>query len=224
MLSDYISPGNRIELHAYTGGWKESDSKRVYASKVYDIMTDESMDVMMPVEQGQLQLVPLDSVYNVVFYAEKGLFECYARVADRYRSANMYILTLDITSPLQKLQRREYYRFSCSLNLYFRLLTQEEEDILRDNPFSRFEPGDDLKKAFVVDISGGGLRFVSDELYEPGSRIFMTFKLPAGGMIKDYMMLGRIILSDEIEGRPGTFEHRVQYTNIDEDNREDIIH
>jgi c-di-GMP-binding flagellar brake protein YcgR len=42
--------------------------------------------------------------------------------------------------------------------------------------------------------------------------------------VRDYKCVGRIVKVRELENRPGNYEHRIEYTNIDEDDREDIIH
>lgn len=225
MLSDYIIPGNRIELQTYSGSFTDSSNERKsYASKVYDILSEEKIDVMMPMEKGQLQLLPVDGTYNVVFYSDKGLFQCTGRVADRYRSNNMYILTLELTSPLSKLQRREYYRFSCAINFKFRNLTEEEDLSIKDSPYFSLDSESPMEKGMIVDISGGGIRFISSQRYLENSRIFIIYQLPQKGTLKDYKIIGQILRTRELENKQGSFEHRVKYTNIDEDDREDIIH
>ena len=225
MLSDYIIPGNRIELQTYTSNFTDSSNERKsYASKIYDILSEEKIDVMMPMEKGQLQLLPVDGTYTIVFYSDKGLFQCNGRVEDRYRSNNMYILTMELTSPLSKLQRREYYRFSCAINFKFRNLTQDEELTIRDNPFFSLDNDEPMEKGMIVDISGGGIRFISSERFDENTRIFICYQLPQRGSPKDYRIIGQILKTRELENKQGSFEHRVKYTNIDEDDREDIIH
>lgn len=225
MISDYIIPGNRIELQTYSSDYTDSsNARKSYASKVYDILTEEKIDVMMPMEKGQLQLLPIDGTYNVVFYSDKGLFHCNGRVTDRYRSNNMYILTIDLTSPLSKLQRREYYRFSCAINLKLRNLTEDENYSIRDNPFFSLDEEMPMEKGTIIDISGGGIRFISSVRFNDDSRVYVTYQLPQRGSLKDYRIIGQVLKVRELENKPGSFEHRVKYTNIDEDDREDIIH
>lgn len=224
MLSDYIIPGNRIELQPFSTGYINSGDRKSYASKIYDILSEEKIDVMMPMEKGQLQLLPVDGTYNIVFYSDKGLFQSSGRVADRYRSNNMYILTIELTSPLSKLQRREYYRFSCAISFKFRNLTEDEELTIRDNPFFALDYDEPMNKGTIVDISGGGIRFIAPLRLDENSRIYIYYKLPQRGNLKEYRIIGQILKTRELETKQGSFEHRVKYTNIDEDDREDIIH
>lgn len=226
MLTDYISPGNRVELKATGKIWMDDDArtKHIYMTKVMDITSDDRIEVLMPFEKGKIVLLPVDGEYNLCFYSNRGLYQCFARIADRYRSDNMYILVMDLTSELSKLQRREYYRFSCALELRSRLCSKEELEAFERNRKYLVDPGDALQKSVVVDISGGGLRFVANFHYEEGSIIYCSYRLPGNVNDKDYEMICNVLKVQELESRPGLFEHRIQYTYIDETSREDIIH
>ncbi len=226
MLADYISPGNRIELKATGKVWMDEDARtrQIYMSKVMDITSDDRIEILMPYEKGRLVLLPVDGEYSLCFYSSKGLFQCFSRIVDRYRSDNMYILVLDLTSELTKLQRREYYRFSCALELKSRVCTREELEAYEMNRRYLVDPGSNLQKSVVVDISGGGLRFVANFQYEEGSTIYCAYKLPGSAYDKEYEMICNVLKVQELESRPGLFEHRIQYIQIDEDSREDIIH
>ena len=226
MLSDYISPGNRVELKATGKIWMDEDARtrQIYMSKVMDVTSDDRIEVLMPYEKGRLVLLPVDGEYSLCFYSPKGLFQCFSRIVDRYRSDNMYILVLDLTSELQKLQRREYYRFSCALELKSRICTREELEAFEMNRRYLVDPGDNLQKSVVVDISGGGLRFVANFKYEEGNTIYCAYRLPGNANDKEYEMICNVLKVSELESRPGLFEHRIQYIYIDETSREDIIH
>ena len=226
MLADYIAPGNRVELKATGKIWMDEDARtrQIYMSKVMDVTSDDRIEVLMPYEKGRLVLLPVDGEYSLCFYSPKGLFQCFCRIVDRYRSDNMYILVLDLTSELSKLQRREYYRFSCALELKSRLSSKEELEAFEMNRKYLINPDTNLQRSVVVDISGGGLRFVANFQYEEGSTIYCSYKLPVNANDKEYEMICNVLKVQELESRPGLFEHRIQYIYIDETSREDIIH
>ena len=226
MLADYISPGNRVELKATGKIWMDDDArtKQIYMSKILDITSDDRIEVLMPYEKGRLVLLPVDGEYNLCFYSNRGLFQCYSRIVDRYRSDNIYVLVLDLTSELQKLQRREYYRFSCALELKSRLCSKEELEAFEMNRGYLVSPGTNLQRSVVVDISGGGLRFVANFKYDEESTIYCSYRLPGNVNDKDYEMICNVLMVQELENRPGLYEHRIQYIYIDETSREDIIH
>jgi len=114
MLSKFISPGDKIEMQRVERlkGADAEESRRVYLSSVHEIIAQDQMEVIMPMEKTKLILLPVDTEYDITIYGQTGLFQCFARVVDRYKSNNVYILALELTSNLRKHQRREYYRFS----------------------------------------------------------------------------------------------------------------
>ena len=226
MLTDYISPGNKVELKATGKSWMDEDirTRHIYMTKIMDVISDDTIEVLMPFEKGKVVLLPVDGEYSLCFYSSKGLFQCFARIVDRYRSDNMYILVMNLTSALSKLQRREYYRFTCALELRSRPCSPEELEAFERNRKYLVDAETGLQRSVVVDISGGGLRFVANFSYEEGSTIYCSYRLPGNVNNKDYEMICNVLKVQELENRPGLFEHRIQYVYIDETSREDIIH
>ncbi len=226
MLADYIAPGNKIELKAIGKVWMDDDSRtrKIHLSKITDVISEDRIEVLMPMDKGKLVLLPVDGEYNLCFYSSRGLFQCYGRIVDRYRSNNIYILVLDLLSNLQRLQRREYYRFSCALELRSRVFSEEEVEAIRRNWGVLLGSNKPLQRSVIVDISGGGLRFVANFQYEEGSTIYCAYRLPGNINNMEYEMVCNVLRVQELENRPGLYEHRIQYAYIDETSREDIIH
>ena len=83
--------------------------------------------------------------------------------------------------------------------------------------------GRPLKQSVIVDISGGGLRFISSQKYEPDNLLYCSYQLIRGTERKQYEVIGKVLSAKEVENRPGFFEHRVQYYDIDKEMREEII-
>lgn len=228
MLSKFVKEGDRVELIPVENRTKlnttEAEEKtRTYSTKVASVIDDETIELLMPMEQTKLILLPVNAEYNVVFYTNGGLYQCFATVEDRYKSGALYLVQLSLTSNLRKYQRREFYRFSCALEMCARNLEEEELDAVEKNLKVWLQPGKPMRRSVIVDISGGGLRFMSNQKYETGSMLYIGYNLIKGSVRKQYELVGRVLSVREIENRPGTFEHRVQYHNIDESVREEII-
>lgn len=225
MLSNFISLGDKIELQAVTRVGNETGEiyKKTYGSMVHDILSEDTLEIVMPTEKNKLILLPVDSEYDVVFYGEHGLFQCFVRIIDRYKSNNIYILVVELISNLRKYQRREYYRFSCSLEMCARHLEEEEIQAIESRKPYSLTPGLPLKQSVIVDISGGGLRFISSQKYEPESLLYCNYKLIVNGEKKTYEIVSKVLAVKELENRRGIYEHRVQYYNIREGVREEII-
>lgn len=225
MLSSYIMPGQKVELHATAGNGDLKDKDKVYLSRVHEVLSDDRLEITMPMEQTKLILLPVDGEYEVFFYTKSGLYQCICRIIDRYKSNNVYILVIELVSNLRKYQRREYYRFSCALDMSARELDEEEIEALEtlDERRNYLVPGLPLKHSVIVDISGGGLRFVANQKYEEGCLIYCRYSLTVNGVNKEYNLVGKVLHVSEVEKQRGSFEHRVQYINIDSVEREEII-
>ena len=228
ILSKFIEPGNRIELQKVRRLREDEDSKRkVYGSQLIDIISDDRIEISMPMEKTKLILLPVGGEYDLYFFTTNGLYQCYARVVDRYKTNNMFLVQMDLTSNLRKHQRREYYRFSCALEMNSRPLEREEiRAIEKDAAMLQKDilvPELPLQRSVIADISGGGLRFVAEYAYEIDSLILCKYSLWLEGEAKEYTLYGRVLDVKPIENRPGFYEHRVQYIHMDKDNREEII-
>lgn len=225
MFSKFISIGDKIELQAVSHEFDEKPGApvKVYHSEVNEIQSEDTIEIKMPMEKTKLILLPIDSEYDMIFYGSSGLFQCLGRVIDRYKSNNSYLLLVEMTSNLRKYQRREFYRLRCALEMHARTLREDEVQTVESRmPYTL--AGDlPLKESVIVDISGGGLRFVSTHRFEQGSLLYCSYHLMNGGEHKKYEVISKVISCIELDNRPGTYEHRVQYYDIDPVEREEII-
>lgn len=224
MLSKYVIPGNKVEMQAVERAKyiDETEKKKVYQSKVCDILSEDRLEIYMPMEKSKLILLPVNAEYDLYFYTQAGLYQCFANVIDRYKSDNQFILMVELTSNLRKFQRREYYRLSCALEMNSRPLEKEEVEVVEKGN-SYLVPGLPLKRSVIVDISGGGIRFIGNYAYEPESLVCCKYNLVVDGNAKEYTLVAKVLMVRELEDRPGVYEHRAQYINIDTSDREEII-
>ena len=230
MLSDYIAPGDKLDITSTRKSLADADEqgseRKIYHSRVYDISSDEVIEVEMPMEKGKMLLLSAGEEYDLCFYGASGLYQSYARVRERYKAGALYILVMELTSALRKFQRRQYYRFNCILNMSCRQMSQDEEMGLANNSVEFLDNDLTLQDGVIVDISGGGARFVSKEPYDEESHILFKFSLDIEGKAQpvDYSLLGRVVQSHQIPDDPEKrYENRIQFVNINSRDRETII-
>lgn len=224
MISKFLSPGEKLELQMLEHVRQDNDeTKRIYHSQINDILSEDRLEISMPMEKSKLILLPVDTEYDMTIYTAQGLYQCFVRVVDRYKSDNMYLLVVELTSNLRKNQRREFYRFSCALEMCSRNLEEEEIQAIESKVPYALVPGLPLKRSVIADISGGGLRFLSNQKYEPDSLLYCSYHLVINNVRKLYEVVGKVLYVREMENRPGVFEHRVKYINMEEEKREEII-
>ena len=85
MLSKYVKPGNKVEIQAveHVKYVDDGDQKKVYSSMVSDILSDDQLEILMPMEKSKLILLPVNAEYDLYFYTEAGLYQCFVKVIDR---------------------------------------------------------------------------------------------------------------------------------------------
>lgn len=198
ILSKYIQPGNRIELQKVKRLREDDDSTRkVYGSQLVDILSDDKIEISMPMEKTKLILLPVGGEYDLYFFTSNGLYQCYARVIERYKNNKMFLVRLELTSNLRKYQRREYYRFSCALEMNSRPLEKEEVQAIEKNSdllnSGLLVPELPLQRSVIADISGGGLRFVAEYAYDVDSLILCKYNLWKEGEAKEYTLCGKVL-------------------------------
>ena len=230
MLTDHVVPGDKIDLTESKSERKITRSgiieRKMYSTRVYDIVSEDEIKVNMPFVDGHIVLLEVGDDYDLCFYSGKGLYQCYGRITDRYKANNIYVLTLQLTSPLRKFQRREYYRLNCILNMKCRTVGDKELKELEEvggNDVRFINTDLTLEDGVIVDISGGGAKFISDKPFERESKILFVFSLNLNGKMSEFSVIGKIILSDQIEGRAGEYKNHVQFVNIKDRDREGII-
>lgn len=223
LLSKYIALGSKVELEVIDRVLQDDGSylKKKYESKVVDIITDDRLVVNMPVEQGNTVLLPVGSEYDIHIFTPEGLFQCIVRVVNRYKDGEKYLLEIEIISNLVKYQRREYYRYSCMLPIKFRLLTQDEKAEFKETkkvtlielPMSDGE---------IVNISGGGMRFLTKDICEPNDLIITDYSIIDG---KEFSHIAKILAVKPLDNpsKDADFEVRAQFVNIENDERVMII-
>lgn len=225
MLSEYVMPGSKIEIRPVNQedfGEEILVRKKVYQSQVSDILSEDRLEILMPMEKTRLISLPVNSEYEIFFFTENGIYQSSAIVVDVYKPDKNFVLLIQLTTGLRKTQRREYYRLDCAIAINIRLL--EEDEIKAAARHDRYlKPELPFRQAIAVDISGGGLRFVGEQIYEPDSLIYCQYTLTMGEKKKDYSLMAKVLVSMEIENKPGSYEHRAQYINIDTSEREEII-
>lgn len=224
LLSKFISPGARIELEAIERVLHDDGSeKKIYESKVVDVIGEDRLEIFMPIEQTKLVLLPVNGEYRIHFFTSRGLFQCDAIVSNRYKNGALYLLEMKLMSPLQKYQRREFYRFPCMIDMEVRDLTADEKRGIEQE--GQFIAEDDLKgdKAVILDLSGGGLRFTSATPFEPKSIVVCNYVLRRECGNKRMCIAGELLSCKRLENNPGQYEQRVRFTHISPREREENI-
>ena len=224
MISKYIHVGDKLELTSVRKSVNEYGEvvRKTYKSELYEIESEDTIRIAMPMEQTKLVLLPVDGEYSLCFYTPNGLYQCLARVAERYKSNKLYVLEMELETDLQRYQRREYYRLNTILDMKCKVLTEGEVNNLTEQ-VEIFDTDLTFDNGIMVDISGGGARFISSVQYQEHSLIRFVFSLFVNGCMTEYRLIGRILKSQPIVNKENKFENRIKFENMVTEERESII-
>ena len=224
MIEKFISPGDKLEMKSTTDVKLPDGSEgvRLYKSTVYDVLDDGRIEIVMPMEQSKLVLLPVDGEYEVCFFSHGVMYRANVRILDRDKINNTYVLIAEMITNLHKFQRREYYRFNCVIEMKMRELNKAEVEAFSKNLGYLISEADMLR-GVIVDISGGGLRFVSRTPYRQGTVLYLKYKLEIADKEKEFNMAAMVLSSEQIPNRADEYQNRVKFLNMNTTTREDII-
>ena len=249
MLSEIIHPGDKFDIEILKKIEKNA-KKTTYSSQIYDIIDKDKIVAMLPIYRGLIVPLPINAKYELVIYANTALYKCNAILKERYKEDNMHVMILEICSELKKYQRREYYRLTYSLDLTYYVLGDDldialdkMDEILEILPVEELQDTDETEvtvdkhivsevkssenhgsvQGITIDISGGGMRFVSKKRTDIGQYILLEFAVMVDGKKVEYSQLSKVIYTREVPTKANTYEHRVQFERITIPERELLI-
>ena len=230
MIQDILQIGNKIDICSLEkDDRKKHDGKKlpILVSQLEEIDEDGELVIQMPMYKGKLVLLSLGSRYELMFYTKRGLYRAVCQVTDRYKEDNFFMVKVMLRSNLTKFQRREYFRLECIIGMDAYELQREEALMLSgaklEQRISDPEVAQTLSKAVIVDISGGGIRFISERKHEEGDYLAVHMTLSNGNIDKDIWVVVSIVSCRKAAQNMERYETRAEYIHMGNKLREIII-
>ena len=199
--------GDRVEIS--TPQVQEGESK-TFISQIHEVESDTTLLLYTPIHRGRL--VALERAdYALLFLFDDNLVKFEASASERLKLDGFNLLRFRLRDEGVKVQRRQFYRFECVLPMKFALVSQKAK--ASDTP--------PMMDAVVRDLSGGGMRFVSNESLDPGDNIKCILILG-----REYIfVVGNVLRRDDIGGEnmPYDHEYRLIFAGILPDEQEKIV-
>lgn len=218
-----LSIGNKIELVSLKEVIHNVKDKHVYVSKISDIMVGKQLQIAMPIYEGKIVPLSLDEKYTACFYTDKGLLQCNVVVTARYKSGNLFFLEILLLNDLSKVQRREFYRYKCTLNASIRVVSDEEYETGIPDDISVPESELDWDEARIIDISGGGVKIIQKNHLAKNEIVKIKFMVSIIDEIVSFNLFARILSSSMLKGSSNIYEQRLEFMKISQDERDRII-
>lgn len=224
MISRTLAVGNKIEMTEIVS--KNTEEKKVYVSQIleFDEEEEEILKVAMPILEGKLIPLQVGSRFHMNFYGNQGMYLADCVVENRFREGNVYVMVVRLTTDLKKNQRRQYYRMNWYYHLKFKIFTVEEmEQYNKSKKIPETIQEREFLEGTTLDLSGGGVRFVTREEVSKNDMLFLQMAFQAEEGVRTFDIPAVVIASNSTRKDPGLYEVRVCFMDIPERNREFII-
>ncbi|MCH5273151.1 MAG: flagellar brake domain-containing protein [Lachnospiraceae bacterium] len=237
--SNLIETGNRLELRKIRH--IKTAEEITYVSRfLYQESADEAV-IEMPAKEGALVALEPGTAFLVCFYTNKGLYQCRVQVVSRRYEDKLPVAVIKFRSEFERLQRRQYYRIECLLNMEFcvpkeaeleRLLWEKSsfhEQVIQEQTTPEEEQEEEtgtpvnFYTGIALDLSGGGVRFNSGYQAAEGEVIAMKIAFLEQDVLKQQLLFAKVLAVYPVPNRTGLYEHRVQFVHITNAERESII-
>lgn len=232
-MADVLQVGQKAEIRIVAEVAQEQKTgivARVFKSQILDIKDNGDLELSMPFNGTRIVLLPLELRYEFIFISEtNSMYKVEGEIKERYKSENRFLIRVHLLTEIEKFQRRQFFRWECSMDVYFWKIT-EEQTKLQDMRQILAELQQDPSfmsqqiKARTLDISGGGARFQSDAPLEDGQCLLMVINLKSDERDEQIMVLGRVLGSEEIKTPHHLFyRSRIAFVNSDKKINESIV-
>ena len=215
-IAEIIQPGDKVDISFVQNverAKKDQSMPKIYKSQVLDLKENGNLEISMPVERGKLVLLPLGIRMEFIFFSKGTLYRAVGQVRERYKRENVYMLEIELKSQISKYQRREFFRFPCIMDMNYYSI-EEQQAALRDREYA----------GRIVDLSGGGIRFRTDQKLRENQYVLFEIHLQNENLDKQYYIIGTIISCIKTEKTPETpYEARAKFLITDSSVREEII-
>jgi c-di-GMP-binding flagellar brake protein YcgR len=190
------------------------DNNSTYKSKIQDINDDYIM-IDVPYASSSYLLMHTGKV--IEFYAafENDVIKYKSVILSRKKEQNVYLAVLTVPEMVGKVQRRDYFRLPISLEVSYNVLTGTKNNYNLDNIPEAFLKS--LKKAATIDLSGGGVKIITDKYIKHNSKVLIILNLS-----KEIKIICNTIRCD-YNSINKNYRTALSFMNIDERTRDVII-
>lgn len=225
-MDSRINIGDKLDLEKIEKRISADPDKKTeqYSSQVLDEGKNDSLFVAMPIHEGKLIPLSVGQEFTATFYTNSGLLQCKVVVSGRYKKGTLYLMEIEMLSELKKIQRREFFRFPCRIPLEYRIVEEGEKKRLeQSDTYNTDDESMNWKKGIMLDLSGGGIRFVSGSFEVTGSLVQTRFDILYGEETDTIYTFAQLLRSEKNPNNSSLYDNRLEFCKMDQGTREKII-
>ncbi len=150
-----------------------SRSSRIdWYNSIIQGISDNSFDISIPYQQTSPLVLINGEAVKVQIVLTKEIYEFNSTVVGRKLGDNIPMFTLAIPNELRRIQRRNFLRVPIMLNMTYAVKAEDETL--------------EFIKTHTLDVSGGGIRFMSNEIYPPDTPLMVKIELPLPDKLEEF--------------------------------------
>lgn len=173
-----------------------------YRTRIEEV-GERLLTVAAPLEKSQVIPLREGTRVEVTFWDEAAAYRFEAKIMQRI-AVPVPVFVLELPDSVTKVQRRNFVRVPAMYPVTYRTVTREGLS--------------DLRKASMLDLSGGGMRIQTEDRVENKSLLYAQLSLPSG----EVQTPVRVCRVDQIE-KSKRFSVSLEFHDISERERDRII-
>lgn len=201
-----------------------------YLSEIFDIKNDGTLVMPAPILHTRLVMLSTRLRYDFMFSTDDGFLIAHGSILSHYKQGNFFLMDVVLTSPLERFQRREYFRLDCSLPATCMALGDESFDPLQITDIRKYllENVPDyvrMTEGTILNISGGGALYMTGRDFSGTEFILLRIVLHEGdgNTRQDSIdIIGRI-LEQTRNNDAGNYRYRIMFVFRNPRFREKIV-
>ena len=230
-----LEPGTKVAIRLLQTAGPLTMGIRQYETSVSDVKPDGILVCDVPIEGGKLLMLPRGVRYEFRFSAPQGFYLAVGEVDKVYKESIRHLMDVKLISPLQKFQRREYFRIECNLPAFCMTLGDRHMDLSGLTDPQDFEEFIDRKAmqgtmqtrimghGVITNVSGGGVHFVSTLDTEDAGYALLRCDFQDGDVDFGTMELLCKVLDKEYDLMDEMFSYRMKFLFPNPKFRERIV-
>lgn len=237
MATYSVSIGDKVDIIRQAYVRKDTGEVDTLSSKVIDIIDGVTFKLTMPMNKTITIPLEIGEESYMYFNTTYGILAARAVVSERFFEGSLAVMVIKLVTELKKTQRRQFYRLQCSIEARTHILTEEEKRGLRDfigesrlviENKNRYidmiaENSGTWEDCIVIDLSGGGVKYLSDKEIPKHELVILAIKLKIGEDTKEYFLLMNIISAFRKTTESVKFEIRTKFVGLREAARDAIV-
>lgn len=238
MQKRVINIGDRIDMTHLKSAVRRKLSENTYVSSILDYDGKRALRISAPMFESRLIPVQVGDEYEFCIYTSTELYKTKARIVRRFREGKVFVVDVEMLTPLEKFQRRQFFRLDCTIKMRYRIISEEEKalrDFIRTHEFEDAETMEmyltklesylgDWDRGMLTDISGGGVRFQCSKRIEPNRIVEVSFPLKFEERTVSFCCMAKVVAVADISfDGMSEIELRCEFYEIEKEKQELVV-